>query len=229
MLFEKSASGDAAERELLRSDYPMYPSDWSRSGKDLLYTENSPSGGFDVWALSVGGASKATPILQSPAAEMHGEFSPNGRFIAFTSDESGRNEVYVQNFVDTAIRRRVSTSGGGYPRWSRKGDELFYRSLERPADGCPHSVQWELPELWRAAARDAIDRTPCRIHKSLRHRSGWTDPRVGSCVRGTCKHLAGCTPKLASGVATLRPDAAHATSGTHQCRRIDEARSRWLR
>ncbi len=65
-----------------------------------------------MWALSIGGASKATPILQSPAAELHGEFSPNGQFIAFTSDESGRNEVYIQNFPDATTRR-----DGVHQRW----------------------------------------------------------------------------------------------------------------
>jgi Tol biopolymer transport system component len=83
-----------------------------------------------VWALSLKGARKATPILQSPAGEIHAGFSPNGQFIAFTSDESGRDEVYVQSILDATTRRRASTSGGSYPRWSRKGNELFFRSLD---------------------------------------------------------------------------------------------------
>ena len=129
-LFEKSASAASGDRVLLQSDYPMYPSDWSRDGKFLLYSKDSPGQLFDVWALSLEGASKATPILQSPAVEMHGGFSPNGRFIAFTSDESGRDEVYVQDFLDPTTRRRVSTSGGSYPRWSRTGNGLFFRSVD---------------------------------------------------------------------------------------------------
>ena len=129
MLFEKSISGGIADRELMRSDYPIYPTDWSRDGKDLLYSQNNP-GGYDVWKLPMRETSKATPILQSPAAEVHGAFSPDGRFIAFTSDETGRDEVYIQNVVDATMRRKVSTSGGGYPRWGSKGDELFYRSLD---------------------------------------------------------------------------------------------------
>jgi hypothetical protein len=128
-LFAKSASGEGGDEALMRSDYPMYPSDWSRDKRSLLYTQNSP-GQFDVWALPLEGASKAIPILQSPAAEANGGFSPDGQFIAFTSNESGRDEVYIQNIFDTMTRRRVSTSGGGYPRWSRKGNELFFRSLD---------------------------------------------------------------------------------------------------
>jgi hypothetical protein len=70
------------------------------------------------------------PILRSPAREMHGGFLPNGEFMAFTSDESERDEVYVQNFLDATTRRRVSTNGGSYPRWSRRVNELFFRSLD---------------------------------------------------------------------------------------------------
>jgi hypothetical protein len=61
---------------------------------------------------------------------MQGQLSPDGRFLAFTTNESGRNEVYVQRFPDSTNRQRVSTNGGGYPRWSRKGDELYFRSLD---------------------------------------------------------------------------------------------------
>ena len=129
-LFEKSAIAASGDRALLQSDYPIYPSDWSRDGKFLLYSQDSPGQQFDLWALALEGASTATPILQTPAAEMHGGVSPNGRFIAFTSDESGRDEVYVQTFLDQTTRRRMSTSGGSYPRWSRTGNELFFRSVD---------------------------------------------------------------------------------------------------
>ena len=118
-LFEKSASGATGDRELLRSDYSMFPSDWSRDGRLLLYTQDSPGQGYDVWVLSLEETSEATPIVGTRAVEMHGGFSPNGRFIAFTSDESGRNEVYCRSILDPTTRQRVSSSGGSYPRWSR--------------------------------------------------------------------------------------------------------------
>jgi Tol biopolymer transport system component len=129
-LFEKSAGGSAADRELLRSDYAMYPSDWSADGRVLLYVQDSPGRSYDLWALPLDGASKPTPILQSAAGELHGTLSPNGEFIAFTSDESGRDEVYLQRFADSTTRRPVSTKGGAFPRWSRKGNELFFRSFD---------------------------------------------------------------------------------------------------
>jgi hypothetical protein len=129
-LFEKRASGDPGDQALLRSDYSMFPSDWSRDGRFLLYMQDSAGQRYDVWALSLEEASKATPILQSPAVEIHAGFSPNGQFMAFTSDESGRDEVYIQNTLDATTRRRVSTSGGSYPRWRGRGNECsFGRSM----------------------------------------------------------------------------------------------------
>jgi hypothetical protein len=83
-----------------------------------------------VWALSIEGESKAMPVVGSPAAELQGEHSPDGQFMTFTSNESGRNEVYILKFPDPTTRRKVSTDGGGYPRWSKEGNELYFRSLD---------------------------------------------------------------------------------------------------
>jgi hypothetical protein len=127
-LFEKSVSGDLSERPLLRSDHVVVPTDWSPDGKYLLYTEQGL--GYDVFAFVTEGESKPMPLLRSPAAEMHGQLSPDGRFLAFASNESGRYEVYVQRFPDPTNPQRVSANGGSYPRWSRRGDELYFRSLD---------------------------------------------------------------------------------------------------
>jgi hypothetical protein len=127
-LFEKSVSGEPGERPLLRYEHQVFPSDWSRDGKHFVYTTMSP--GYDVMAFAIGGESKPMPVLRSPAADMHGQLSPDGRFLAFTSNESGRNDVYVGSFPDPTNARRVSANGGSYPRWSRRGDELYFRSLD---------------------------------------------------------------------------------------------------
>jgi Tol biopolymer transport system component len=128
----------------------MYPADWSRDGKYLLYVQDNPGKPFDVWALSTEGEAKATPIVQTPAGEWHPQFSPNGRFIAFTSDESGRTEVYIQNFPDATTRHKVSTRGGGYPRWSTKGNELFFRSLDGQLMAVPVQFNGISPALGEA-------------------------------------------------------------------------------
>ena len=68
------------------------------------------------------------PLLQSPFSERHAQFSPDGRWLAFTSNENGREEVYVQRFPDATTRQIVSSAGGAYPRWRPGGMELFYRA-----------------------------------------------------------------------------------------------------
>jgi hypothetical protein len=96
----------------------------------------------DIWVLSGPGASgesKPRPVLATPFNEMHGQFAPGpartGRWIAYTSDESGRNEVYVQPFSDTssapAGKFQISSEGGAQPRWRRDGKELYYMALDR--------------------------------------------------------------------------------------------------
>jgi hypothetical protein len=127
-LFERRVSGEPGERPLLQYDHQVFPTDWSRDGKYLLYTTMSP--GYDVMAFVIGGESKPMPVLQSPAAELQGQLSPNGQFLAFTSNESGRSDVYVESFPDPTSPRRVSPNGGSYPRWSRSGEELYFRSLD---------------------------------------------------------------------------------------------------
>ena len=128
-LFEKGAGETDPGRTLLRSEYGVFPIDWSLDGEHLLYTTLTPTG-YDVWMLPMRAAGKATPLFQSPAVEYQGQFSPDGRWITFTSNESGREEVYVQAFPNAKTRQLVSTGGGNYPRWGKKGSELFYRSLD---------------------------------------------------------------------------------------------------
>ena len=76
------------------------------------------------------GEGKPTPLLQSPFSEFHAQVSPDGRWFAFTSTESGRDDVYVQSLFDAGTRRHVSGDGGSYPRWGPQGRELLYRATD---------------------------------------------------------------------------------------------------
>jgi Tol biopolymer transport system component len=130
-LYIKSASGTAAETLLLASDREKIPLDWSPDGRFLLYSNRKPDGKFEICALPMTGERKPFPVVQTPFSADDGRFSPDGRLIAYTSNESGRKELYVQAFPQPVERWQISTGGGGSPRWRRDGKELFYLSPDR--------------------------------------------------------------------------------------------------
>ena len=125
-----SARGGGQAQSLRTSDRPMYPSDWSRDGRYLAYTDGGSDTSNDVWLMPMTGERKPVPLLHSQFTELHAHFSPDGRWLAFTSNESGRDDVYVQNLSDAATRQLVSSAGGGYPRWASEGRELWYRASD---------------------------------------------------------------------------------------------------
>jgi Tol biopolymer transport system component len=101
---------------------------WSPDGKWLAFTDIHPTTSADIWVLSLEGEREVRPFLQTPALEAGGVFSPDGRWIAYDSNESGKLEVYVQAFPGPGARRQVSTEGGRQAVWARNGREIFYRS-----------------------------------------------------------------------------------------------------
>ena len=125
-----SARGAGQAQSLWTSDVPVYPSDWSRDGQYLAYTETRPDTSNDVWLFPMTGERKPAPLVRSPFTELHAQFSPDGRWLTFTSNESGRDDVYVQNVFDSGTRRLVSSAGGSYPRWGPEGRELWYRASD---------------------------------------------------------------------------------------------------
>jgi Tol biopolymer transport system component len=124
-IYAKVSSGVGKEELLLKSDVMKYPTDWSRDGRFLLYTQNSPKTLNDIWVLSLADQ-KATPFLQTEYSERDGVFSPDGKWIAYTSDESGKEEVYVKAFPASQAYWQISKGGGSRSRWNRNGKELFY-------------------------------------------------------------------------------------------------------
>src|SRR5262245_8167145 len=127
-LYQKAASGPGGETLLLKSDYLKIPTDWSRHGRFIIYHQEDPKSKEDVWALPMTGSDKWKPfaVVQTEAREAGGRLSPDGRWLAYSSDETGRWEVYVQSFPAGGGERQVSTSGGRTPRWVRDGRELIY-------------------------------------------------------------------------------------------------------
>ncbi len=125
-LYQKPTSGTGEETLLLETSQNMIPIDWSRDGRFLLYETQGPSGAWDMWALPMERNGKPFPVAQTSFDERPGEFSPDGKWAAFESNESGRYEIYVQSFPDPGAKTIVSTGGGLQPRWRPDGKELFY-------------------------------------------------------------------------------------------------------
>jgi len=125
--------GAGQETLLLKSNYFKFPTDWSRDGRFIIYREINPKTKYDVWVLPVGpqnGAISPFPFLRSEVNETAAVLSPDGKWIAYNSDESGRYEVYVQSFPGGGGKRQVSTGGGIGPRWRGDGKELFYHAAD---------------------------------------------------------------------------------------------------
>lgn len=129
-LYQKAASLSGDATPLLKSHHTKLPTDWSQDGRFIIYTEVDPKTKSDVWALPVTGNSESNPfhVVRSEANEGAGTISPDGRWLAYASDESGRYEVYVQKFPGGGGKRQVSTGGGDDQRWRRDGKELFYHA-----------------------------------------------------------------------------------------------------
>jgi len=125
-LFEKVASGVSNERPLLVTQQDKVAWDWSPDGQFLLYASDDPTTGSDLWALRLSDG-KSLPVVGTNADEREGQFSPpDGRWVAYVSNATGIDEVYIQAFPGPGSKWQVSTNGGVDPRWGRDGRELFY-------------------------------------------------------------------------------------------------------
>jgi Tol biopolymer transport system component len=127
-LYQSAASGGGADELLVQSNFRKTASDWSADGKFLLYHEVNPKTGFDLWVLPLTGEQRSFPFLQTPFDERQGHFSPDGRWIAYASDETGTWQVYVRGFPSSGGKWQVSTDSGSQPQWRGDGRELFYLS-----------------------------------------------------------------------------------------------------
>jgi len=125
-LYLKPANGTGREELLFESDLAKTPMSWSPDGKTIVYWVVDPQTGSDQWVLPLTGDRKAVPFLQSPFIEQWPQISPDGKWIAYTSNETGRPEIYVRPFPSGEGKWQISTNGGTFPRWRRDGKELFY-------------------------------------------------------------------------------------------------------
>ncbi|HEY3123954.1 MAG TPA: hypothetical protein VGK70_07790, partial [Thermoanaerobaculia bacterium] len=129
-LYKKDAGGTGAEELIFQSSGDKFPSDWSRDGKWVLYHTVDPKTKADLWALPMSGERKPTPFLQTEFNETNALFSPDGRWVAYNSDESGTPETYVRPFPPAGGKWQISTQGGVQPAWRSDGKELYYLALD---------------------------------------------------------------------------------------------------
>jgi Tol biopolymer transport system component len=132
-LYQQDSRGAGPGEFLLTGNRVLHPRDWSSDGRFLVYDGLDPKTQWDMWILpmergTAGANRQPVPFLQTDFNEHNGQFSPDGRLMAYVSDESGTLEVYVAPFPATGDRwrKRISSSGGIQPRWRRDGKELFY-------------------------------------------------------------------------------------------------------
>jgi Tol biopolymer transport system component len=135
-IFWRSADGSADEERLTTSPNVQIPRSVSPDGATLAYQETTAEGGPDIWVMPLREPRRPRLLLGTPSAELNPMFSPDGRWIAYSSTQSGMSEVYLMSFPDGGHRTAVSKGGGFNARWAADGRELYYRTrLSEQGDG----------------------------------------------------------------------------------------------
>jgi Tol biopolymer transport system component len=159
-LFVTLASSVGGESPVFESPRDKVPQDWSRDGKFLLFAENNQRTGWDLWALPLEGSREPFVVLDAPSDERQVTFSPDGRWLAYYSNQSGRYEVYVRPFVvpgsktagPTVPQWQASTGGGVFSKWRADGRALYYESLDGQIMAVPVTVSGEQVQVGRPVA-----------------------------------------------------------------------------
>jgi serine/threonine protein kinase len=131
-LYRKRTTGNDQEELLLKGGEYMNPTDWSKDGRFIIYSQwglGTQQG--DLWVLPLDGERQPRKYIATPFDEYWGRLSPDGRWMAYVSNETGSDEVYVQSFPEPGRRERVSSGGGSHPRWRGDGRELFYLAPDK--------------------------------------------------------------------------------------------------
>jgi len=128
-LHRKAVGADPSDEQLTVTTGVPRPTDWH--GNFLLYEQAAPGTAWDLWYLPLTAPRKPVPFLNTTASEVQGHLSPEGQWLAYTSDESGTLEVYARRFPSAGEKRQISSNGGAQPKWRSDGKEIFYLSADR--------------------------------------------------------------------------------------------------
>src|SRR5262245_3107873 len=123
-LYRKPSTGISTDELILKSDQDKIPTSWSPDGRFLLFSSNDPKTRSDIWLLPLSGERKPESFSTTPANEGFARFSPDGHWVAYTSDESGTPQIYLQPFPRS--NQRIQVAGGLNPHWRKDGGELFF-------------------------------------------------------------------------------------------------------
>jgi Tol biopolymer transport system component len=127
-LYAKASSGQGDERLLLKTELLTIPRSFSPDGRLLAYNQRNPKTGWDVFVVPMTGEAKPIPFATASFNELSPEISPDGRYLAYQSNESGRAEIYAQSFPGPSGKWQISNTGGMDPHWRADGKELYYRA-----------------------------------------------------------------------------------------------------
>jgi Tol biopolymer transport system component len=130
-LARRATSGTGREEVLVSGGHERSPCDWSPDGRTLLFEQFSEANGADLWTLDVEPPHAARPVLEGRGNQAHAVFSPDGRLLAYTSDEAGEPQVFVETFPPSGARWQVTTGGGDQPSWRADGQEIYYVGIDR--------------------------------------------------------------------------------------------------
>ena len=208
----KSIETEQPETLLTSPPDGAFPSALSADGRFVIYHAPSPHRGWDVWLQPMTERAKPSPIVQTDFNEMHGTVSPDGRWIAYTSDETGSMQVYVQSFPTAGNKSQVSVRGGYEPKWGANGDELYFISASRKLMSVKLQSGASFAQLFRRSCSNCLYQSRWRRFRTRtwsrrtgavfssthsfeihpHHRYLWcsTGPQV--CVREPCLKLSRC-------------------------------------
>jgi Tol biopolymer transport system component len=129
-VWQKGVTGDAKESLLVKEDRPLIPSDWSKNNEYIVYWGSNDKTGDDIKIMPVSGDRTARAYLATQFDEQWGKVSPDGKWMSYQSNDSGRFDIYVQSFPVPGGKVKVSRSGGSHPSWGKDGRELYYVSAD---------------------------------------------------------------------------------------------------
>ena len=130
-IYQRLSNGTGNDEVVAKFSAPAGPYDWSPDGRFIIFSVISGLGSTDLWVMPMFGDQKSTPLVQTEFSERQARFSPDGKWIAYTSNASGTFQVYVESFPTSGGKWQVSATGGAQPQWRGDGKELFYLAPDR--------------------------------------------------------------------------------------------------